>query len=203
MRLITFRRLEIVSFCHSIIYLALLVCAFIAAKPQPETLILGLSHGLLWIGMSLVCIAAARARIIPFWLAVTVAVIGGVFLVTLLVVSVLTVRLSDMVLDSRVGALDRTLGFLFGLARGLVIVVVAFIFFTWLVPDRSQPEWVKSAKSRVVLTGTGQWLMSMLPEDPESTILKKLKRPRPEETDTPDSPPDQHSELPGVKGTVR
>jgi membrane protein required for colicin V production len=133
----------------------------------------------------------------------TVAVIGGVFLITLLVVSVLTVRLSDMVLDSRVGALDRTLGFLFGLARGLVIVVVAFIFFTWLVPDRSQPEWVKSAKSRVVLTGTGQWLMSMLPEDPESTILKKLKRPRPEETDTPDSPPDQHSELPGVKGTVR
>ena len=132
----------------------------------------------------------------------TVAVIGGVFLITLLVVSVLTVRLSDMVLDSRVGALDRTLGFLFGLARGLVIVVVAFIFFTWLVPDRSQPEWVKSAKSRVVLTGTGQWLMSMLPEDPESTILKKLKGPRPEETDTPDSPPDQHSELPGVKGTV-
>jgi membrane protein required for colicin V production len=132
----------------------------------------------------------------------TVAVIGGVFLITLLIVSVLTVRLSDMVLDSRVGALDRTLGFLFGLARGLVIVVVAFIFFTWLVPERSQPEWVKSAKSRVVLTGTGQWLMSMLPEDPESTILKRLKRPRPEETDTPDSAPDQHSELPGVKGTV-
>jgi membrane protein required for colicin V production len=124
-----------------------------------------------------------------------IAVIGGVFLVTLLVVSILTVRISDMVLDSRVGALDRTLGFLFGLARGLVIVVVAFLFFTWLVPDRSQPEWVKSAKSRVVLTGTGQWLMSMLPEDPESTILKKLKRPRPGETDTPESQPDQHGEL--------
>jgi len=100
----------------------------------------------------------------------TVAVVGGVFLLTLIVVSILTVRISDMVLDSRVGALDRTLGFLFGLARGLVIVVIAFLFFTWLVPDRSQPEWVKSAKSRVVLAGTGQWLMSMLPEDPESTI---------------------------------
>jgi hypothetical protein len=76
-RLITFRRLEIVSFCHSAIYLALLVCAFVAGNPQPETFILGLSHGVLWIGMALVCIAAARARIIPFWLAVTVAVIGG------------------------------------------------------------------------------------------------------------------------------
>ena len=63
-----------------------------------------------------------------------------------------------------------------GSARGLVIVVVAFLFFAWLVPDRSQPEWVKNAKSRVVLQGTGNWLMSMLPDDPESTILKRLKR---------------------------
>jgi hypothetical protein len=54
-----------------------LVCAFAAGGPEPETFILGLSHGVLWIVMSLVCIAAARARIIPFWLAVTVAVIGG------------------------------------------------------------------------------------------------------------------------------
>ena len=66
-------------------------------------------------------------------------VVGGTFLGTLLIVSIITVRFSDMVLDSRIGALDRTLGFLFGLARGLVIVVVAFLFFAWLVPDRSQP----------------------------------------------------------------
>src|ERR1700691_5186089 len=124
-----------------------------------------------------------------------VAVVGGVFLVTLLVVSVLTIRVSDMVLDSRVGALDRTLGFLFGLGRGLIIVVVAFQFFPRLVPDRSQPDWVKSAKSRVVLAGTGQWLMSMLPDDPESTILKRLKRPKPEDTETPDNAPEQHGEL--------
>jgi membrane protein required for colicin V production len=124
-----------------------------------------------------------------------VAVIGGVFLLTLLIVSILTVRLSDMVLDSRVGALDRTLGFLFGLARGLVIVVVAFSFFNWLVPDRSQPEWVRAAKSKVVLTGTGQWLMSMLPEDAPNTILNKIKKPKPEDTETPGTQPDRHSQL--------
>jgi len=123
---------------------------------------------------------------------------GGIFLGTLLIVSIITARLSDMVLDSRVGALDRTLGFLFGLARGLVIVVVAFLFFAWLVPDRSQPEWVRSAKSRVVLQGTGDWLMSMLPDDPESTILKRLKKPKLEDQDTPDAGPDQRSDLPPV-----
>jgi membrane protein required for colicin V production len=120
-------------------------------------------------------------------------VIGVAFLGTLLIVSILTVRISDMILDSRVGALDRTLGFLFGLGRGLVIVVVAFLFFAWLVPDRSQPEWVRSAKSRVVLQGTGQWLMSMLPDDPESTILKRLKKPKGDEQEPQDAPPDQRS----------
>jgi hypothetical protein len=74
---ITFRRLQALSFIHSTIYLALLVVAFGLGKPEPETFILGLAHGVLWIGMSLLCIWAARQRIIPFWLAVTVAVVGG------------------------------------------------------------------------------------------------------------------------------
>src|ERR1041385_1758427 len=121
--------------------------------------------------------------------------VGGIFLLTLLIVSVITVRISDMILDSRVGALDRTLGFLFGLGRGLVIVVVAFLFFAWLVPDRSQPEWVRDAKSRVVLQSTGQWLMSMLPDDPESTILKRLKKPKPEEEEPTAPVPGQRSGL--------
>src|SRR5438477_9637764 len=77
MRLVTFRRLEVASFVHSTIYLALLVCAFALSNPEPETFILGLAHGLIWIAMSLICIAAARARIIPFWLALVVAVLGG------------------------------------------------------------------------------------------------------------------------------
>jgi hypothetical protein len=74
---ITFRRLQVVSFTHSTIYLALLLVAFALSKPEPETFLLGMAHGLLWIGMSLVCIWAARTGIIPFWLAVTVAVLGG------------------------------------------------------------------------------------------------------------------------------
>jgi hypothetical protein len=75
--MIAFRRLELASFTHSAVYLGLLLSAFAFGNPEPETFILGLAHGLMWIGMSLICITAARARIIPFWLAVTVVVIGG------------------------------------------------------------------------------------------------------------------------------
>ena len=77
-RVLTFRRLKWTSFAHSVVYTALLVCAFALHKPQPETFILGLSHGLLWIGMSLACILATRLRVIPLRVAVAVAVLGGI-----------------------------------------------------------------------------------------------------------------------------
>jgi membrane protein required for colicin V production len=115
--------------------------------------------------------------------------IGGLFLITLLVVSLFTVKISDLVLDSRVGALDRSLGFLFGLARGLIIMVVAFLFFSWLVPAKSQPDWVNNARSRVVLQATGDWLLSILPDDPETAILRRLRKRDGDEPLEPGLPP--------------
>src|SRR5579862_2529210 len=111
-------------------------------------------------------------------------VVAGVFIGTLIIVSVITVRISDMILDSRIGALDRTLGFLFGLARGLLIVVVAYEFFIWLVPDKQRPDWVVGAKSRTMLDSTGEWLKALLPDDPENTILKRFKKNKPEDEQT-------------------
>ena len=58
----------------------------------------------------------------------TGVVVGGTFLLTLIVVSIITVKFSDMILDSRVGALDRSLGFLFGLGRGLISSLSHFCF---------------------------------------------------------------------------
>jgi pilus assembly protein TadC len=75
---LTFTRLKVASFVHSCVYLALLVCAFALGGPQPFTFILGLTHGLLWIAMSLACLTAARLRIVSLRLAVAVAVLGGI-----------------------------------------------------------------------------------------------------------------------------
>src|SRR6266481_841378 len=74
---------------------------------------------------------------------------------------------------------------------GLLIVVVAYQFFVWLVPDKQRPDWVTGAKSRLVLQGTGEWLMALLPDDPENTILKRFKKNKPddEQTDTEQAAP--------------
>jgi uncharacterized membrane protein len=73
--MLTFARLKWVSFVHSVIYLSLIVCA-IAGLADP-TLVLGWTHGILWILMSVACIVAARHRVIGLRIAVAVAVLGG------------------------------------------------------------------------------------------------------------------------------
>ncbi len=100
-----------------------------------------------------------------------------VFFVTLIVVSVITVKISDAILDSKVGPLDRSLGFVFGAVRGVLLCVIAFVFFNWLVPEKAQPDWVKDARMKPMLQSTGEGLIAMLPDDPEG-LLNRLRKPK-------------------------
>jgi hypothetical protein len=74
---ITFTRLKYLSFAHSAIYFTLLVL-WLSDGPDGLRAVFGWAHGIGWIVMSLLCIAAVRKRVIPLWLAVMVAVVGGV-----------------------------------------------------------------------------------------------------------------------------
>src|ERR1700760_4990101 len=98
------------------------------------------------------------------------AAAAAVFFLTLIIVSLFTVRLSGLILDSRIGALGRSLGFVFGVARGFLLAVVAFAIFNWLVSDKQQPDWVKNARTRPILTETADRIVAMLPTDAAQTI---------------------------------
>src|SRR6185312_4123605 len=98
---------------------------------------------------------------------------AAVFFVALIVVTVITMKLGDFIIDSRIGALDRALGFLYGAARGILVVAVALMFFNWLAGDKA-PTWIAQAKSRPLLESIGAKIESLLPEDPENSILKRL-----------------------------
>jgi membrane protein required for colicin V production len=101
--------------------------------------------------------------------------VAGIFFVTLLIVSIITMRISDFVLDSRAGPLDRTLGFAFGAARGVVLVIIAVLFINFFIAPEKQPEWIAMAKSKPWLDSLGQDLMNRLPEDPEAEIMQRLR----------------------------
>lgn len=91
-------------------------------------------------------------------------VIGAIiFLIVLIVVHLITARISDSILDSRVGMIDRVLGFLFGVARGFVLVVIPYMFYEAFFPDpRQQLEWVREAKSLPYIKSTGNSFRQIL-----------------------------------------
>ncbi|OBQ79295.1 MULTISPECIES: CvpA family protein [unclassified Mesorhizobium] len=107
------------------------------------------------------------------------AAAGIVFVIALIVVSVITMKIADWIIDSRIGALDRTLGFLYGAARGILVVAVALLFFNWLAGAKA-PAWVANAKSRPLLETIGAKLESVLPENTEELVNKYTRKVTPQ-----------------------
>ncbi|MBR83539.1 MAG: hypothetical protein CMF66_06440 [Magnetovibrio sp.] len=107
-----------------------------------------------------------------------------IFLFALVVLSTMSRSVSRKVKDSALNALDRALGFLFGLVRGALIVVVAFIGFEILVLQKDYPDWVRSARTLQLIEPAAGLLLANLPEDyaikrySESGIKNKSVVPR-------------------------
>ncbi|RCW27642.1 membrane protein required for colicin V production [Ciceribacter lividus] len=99
---------------------------------------------------------------------------GIVFLIALIVISFITTRIADFIIDSRIGALDRTLGFLFGAARGILLLVVAVAFWNWLIDVKHRPDWVNNAKSKPFLDALVLKLEAVLPEDIEPQLRARI-----------------------------
>lgn len=107
-----------------------------------------------------------------------------VFIITLIIVSLITMRIADFIVDSKVGALDRTLGFVFGALRGMLLVTIGLLFFNWLVPDNDQPDWVAKSKSKPMLNSFGESIIEILPEDGGKSIIDRVKSDNADSTAT-------------------
>ncbi|HET7717451.1 MAG TPA: CvpA family protein [Bauldia sp.] len=111
----------------------------------------------------------------PYFDNKTVAIIvaaAAIFFVALIVASYITMKISDFVIDSRVGAIDRALGFIFGAVRGLLLMIVALWFFNFLVKE-PQP-WIANARTNDLLVAGGDWLIGLLPSDFEAWVQEKI-----------------------------
>lgn len=122
---------------------------------------------------------------------------GAVFLLALIVISFITTRIADFIIDSRIGALDRTLGFLFGAARGILLLVVAVAFWNWLIDVRQRPDWVNNAKSKPFLDALVLKLEAVLPDDIEPQLRARiLGKEEPAEETTGEQAPAEDAPAP-------
>lgn len=97
-----------------------------------------------------------------------------VFFVALLIISIITMKIADLIIDSRIGALDRALGFVFGIIRGVLIVAIAVLFANRLVDVDKRPSWYTEAKTKPIFDNLSEQLYNFLPKDLEKLFDKFL-----------------------------
>jgi hypothetical protein len=74
---VSFDQLKFFSFAHSAVYLVLLAVWLAPGLHEAER-VFGWAHGVGWIVMSLLAVDGVRRRVLPLWLGVMVAVVGGI-----------------------------------------------------------------------------------------------------------------------------
>lgn len=137
----------------------------------------------------------------PEWLAESVAAFT-VFALVLVLASLVTFRLGERVPEGHVGVLDRTGGFLFGLARGFILVTIAYIFVAWLVAREDYPAWLGEARLLPVVSATAETLTGWVGAGSDPAARAPRPSPRAPRDDaagqeTPDAP---GADTDGVEG---
>ena len=89
---------------------------------------------------------------------------AGLFLAGLLVLSIATTLIAQIFHSLGLGALDRTLGILFGVARGVVLTIATYVGAGWImVPERWPPP-VREARLLPLVAEGASRMAAYIPE---------------------------------------
>lgn len=89
-----------------------------------------------------------------------------IFITSLVVLSVGGHFATRAIRDSALNMLDRSLGLVFGLLRGVILISLGFMLFIWLVPDESDhPEWFREARTLPLVEEAADILRVIVPTD--------------------------------------
>ncbi|HTW27262.1 MAG TPA: CvpA family protein [Acetobacteraceae bacterium] len=88
---------------------------------------------------------------------------GAIFLVTLIILSIVARTIGMAVRRSALGGLDRTLGLVFGFARGAVLLVAAYILGGMVLSVESWPPPVLHARTLPAIYQGARWTTRQLP----------------------------------------
>ncbi len=92
-----------------------------------------------------------------------VVAIAAVFLAMLVIFWIVASAIGNAIRGSVLGGLDRTLGFVFGLVRGAVLVAALYVLAGKFVPIAQWPEPVTEARSMPLIRSAAIWLVDQVP----------------------------------------
>ena len=94
-----------------------------------------------------------------------------IFVVSLIVLTYISHSISRKVQDSMLNALDRALGFLFGLVRGAVVVCLAYMALGLVLSEKELPTTIVEARSMDLIKPGTELLAVLLPENASSEAI--------------------------------
>jgi membrane protein required for colicin V production len=89
---------------------------------------------------------------------------AGLFVISLIVLTIITGYVARFADSGVLSPINRTLGLIFGLARGLVLVCLAYLVVDVSLPQNDRPPWIKEAKSERFLAKGADLLRTALPD---------------------------------------
>ena len=98
------------------------------------------------------------------------------FAIILVLISIFTPLISSAILDSALGPLDRGLGFLFGVARGVLLVAVLYLLYDLLVPLEQRIEMVDGAQSMVLIGDAAEAIRANAPTEAPDWLGARIDR---------------------------
>lgn len=96
-----------------------------------------------------------------------IAAAVGLFVILLIVLGFLNHAISSRIHGSSLGPLDKSLGLVFGLARGILLVALAHMAMTdWLLPNEQQrPEVIRQARTEPYVAMAATFIKENIPQD--------------------------------------
>jgi membrane protein required for colicin V production len=101
-----------------------------------------------------------------------VAAFAGVFVVGLIVAALFTPLFSGAVQRSALGGIDQALGFLFGAARGILLIAVGFIVYDRVLSDQAIPM-VDESRTALVFSNFQAEIDENIPSDAPGWIVER------------------------------
>jgi membrane protein required for colicin V production len=123
-----------------------------------------------WAGAALITlygfnqVYALAIRFVTTPLLADLAAGAGLFLLSLIILTILTGYAARFLQSTALSPIDRTLGLIFGLARGAFLVSLAYLALDISLPQNDRPVWINGAKSEPFLAQGASTLRGFLPE---------------------------------------
>ncbi len=128
-----------------------------------------------WLGVSEEADAAKLFDIVSYTLLADILSYGAVLIAFVVILSIISHFIAEFAKNLGLGALDRTLGVVFGLIRAAFVLGLMYLPFFYLAGDEQKDEWFKDSKTQIYLEISSSWIDGFIPKEVADNVVEGVE----------------------------